>query len=79
MIYNIHIINTHSCQNVNHIVNRFLIFNIMYRKIHKHLIKFLKNYRYAYINGTFIINFKYIQLMINLFTTYVVKFNKLTK
>ena len=38
----------HSCQNVNCIMNRFLIFlyRILYRKvyykIHKHLIKFIK-------------------------------------
>ena len=34
----------HSCQNVNRIVNRFLIFSyrIVYRKIHKHLLKFIK-------------------------------------
>ena len=37
----------HNCQNVNRIMNRFLIFlyrvsyRIMYRKIHKHLIKFI--------------------------------------
>ena len=76
---------THSCQNVNRIVNRFLIFlyrvsyRIVYRKIHKHLIKFIKNYKYTYIKGIFIINFKYIQLMTNLFITYVIIFNKLTK
>ena len=38
----------HSCQNVNRIVNQFLIFSyrisyrIMYRKIHKHILKFIK-------------------------------------
>ena len=56
----------HSCQNVNRIVKRFLIFlyrvsyRIVYRKIYKHLIKFIKNYRYTYIKGIFIINFEYI-------------------
>ena len=75
----------HGCQNVNCIVNRFLIFSyrvsyrIVYRKIHKHLIKFIKIYKYTYINGIFIINFKYIQLMTNLFIIYVIIFNKLTK
>ena len=76
---------THSCQTVNFIVNRFFIFSyhelchIVYRKIHKHLIKFIKIYSYTYINGIFIINFKYIQLITNLFITYVIIFNKLTK
>ena len=51
----------------------------MYHKIHKHLIKFIKNYKYTYIKGIFIINFEYIQLMTNLFITYVIIFNKLTK
>ena len=75
----------HSCQNMNCIANQFLIFSyrisyhIVYRKIHKHLIKFIKNYKYTYINGIFIINFEYIQLMTNLFMTYVIIFNKLTK
>ena len=60
----------HSYQNVNCIVNQFLIFKyrvsyhiiyrIVYRKIHKHLIKFIKNYKYTYIKGIFIINFEYI-------------------
>ena len=67
----------HSCQNVNHIVNRFfIIFCIVYRKIYKHFIKFIKNYRYTYINGIFIINFEYIQLIINLIITYAIIFNK---
>ena len=57
----------------------FWFFLIVYRKIHKHLIKFIKNYRYAYIKGIFIINFEYIQLMTNLFITYIIIFNKLTK
>ena len=65
---------------MNHIVNRFLIFlyrvlyHIMYHKIHKHLIKFIKNYKYIciYIWGIFIINFEYIQLMTNLFITYII-------
>ena len=48
-------------------------------KIYKHLINFIKNYRYTYINGIFIINFEYIQLMTNLFITYAIIFNKLTK
>ena len=39
----------------------------------------MRNYRYTYINGIFIINFKYVQLMTNLFITYVVIFNKITK
>ena len=39
----------------------------------------MRNYRYTYINGIFIINFEYIQLMSNLFITYVIIFNKLTK
>ena len=75
----------HSCQNVNRIVNRFLIFlhrisyRIVHHKIHKHLIKFIKNYKYTYIKGIFIINFEYIQLMTNLFITYVIIFNQLTK
>ena len=69
----------HSCQNVNRTVNRFFIFCIMYHKIHKHLIKFIKNYRYTYIKGIFIISFEYIQLITNLFITYVIIFNKLTK
>ena len=74
----------HSCQNVNHIVNQFLMFLyhvsycIVYCKIHKHLIKFIKNYRYTYIKDMFIINFEYIQLLTNLFITYVI-INKLTK
>ena len=74
----------HSCQNVNRIVNQFLIFLyhisycIVYRKIHNHLIKFIKNYRYTYIKDVFIINFEYIQLMTNLFITCVI-INKLTK
>ena len=69
---------------MNSIINRFFIFpyyvsyGIMYRQIHKHLIKSIKYYRYTYINSIFIINFKYIQLMTNLFITYVI-FNKLTK
>ena len=64
---------THSYQNVNLIVNRFLIFSyrisyyIVYHKIHKHLIKFIKNYKYTYIKDIFIINFEYIQLMTNFF------------
>ena len=68
----------HHSQNVNRIINRFLIFSyrvsyrIVYRKIHKHLIKFIKNYKYTYIKGIFIINFEYIQLMTNLFITYVI-------
>ena len=51
---------------MNRIMNRFLIFSycvsyrIMYHKIHKNLIKSIKNYRYTYINGIFIINFEYI-------------------
>ena len=75
----------HSCQNVNHIVNEFLIFlyrilyRIVYHKIHEHLIKFIKNYKYTYIKGIFIINFECIQLMTNLFSTYVMIFNNLTK
>ena len=75
----------HSCQNVNRIVNQFLIFlyrisyRIVYRKIHKHLIKFIKNYKYTYIKGIFIINFEYIQQMTILFITYVIIFNQLTK
>ena len=75
-----------SCQNVNHIMNRFFIFflyrisyHIVYCKIHKHLIKFIKNYRYTYIKGISIINFKYVPLMTNLFITYVIISNKLTK
>ena len=50
---------------MNHIVNRLFIFSycisyrIVYRKTHKHLIKFIKNHRYAYIEGIFIINFEY--------------------
>ena len=74
----------HSCQNVNCIVNQFLIFLyrtsycIVYHKIHKYLIKFIKNYRYTYIKDVFIINFEYIQLMTNLFITCVI-INKLTK
>ena len=73
--------NNHSCQNVN----RFLIFlycisyRIVYRKIHKYLIKFIKIYRYTYVNSIFIINFKHIQLITNLFIIYVIIFNKLTK
>ena len=57
----------HSCQNVNRIMNRFLIFSyhvsyhIVYRKIHNYLIKFIKNYKYTYIKGIFIINFECIQ------------------
>ena len=45
----------HSCQIVNRIVNRFFIFmyhvsyRIVYRKIHKHYIKFIKHYTYTYI------------------------------
>ena len=76
---------SHSCQNMNRIVNRFLIFLycvsycIMYCKIHKHLIKFIKKYKYTYIKRIFIINFEYIQLMTNLFITYIIIFNKLTK
>ena len=76
---------THSCQNMNRIANQFLIFlyhvsyRIVYRKIHKHLIKFIKNYKYTYIKGIFIINFEYIQLMTILFITYIIIFNKLTK
>ena len=66
-------------------MNRFLIFLyrvsycVVYRKMHKHLIKFIKNYKYTYIKGILIINFEYIQLMTNLFITYVIIFNKLTK
>ena len=48
-------------------------------KIYKYLIKIIKNYKYTYKNGIFIINFKYVQLMTNLFITYVVIFNKITK
>ena len=48
------------------------MYRIVYRKIHKYLIKFIKNYKYTYIKGIFIINFEYIQLMINLFITYVI-------
>ena len=54
-------------------MNRFLIFpyrglyRIVHLKIHKHLIKFIKKYRYTYIKGIFIINFEYIQPMTNLF------------
>ena len=79
----------HSYQNVNCIVNQILIFSyrvsyhimyrIVYRKIHKHLIKFIKNYKYTYTKGIFIINFEYIQLITNLFITYLIIFNKLTK
>ena len=47
--------------------------------MHKHLIKFIKNYKYTYIKGIFIINFECIQLMTNLFSTYVMIFNNLTK
>ena len=50
-------------------------------KIHKYLIK-LKNKNkniYICIKGIFIINFKYIQLMTNLFITYIIIFNKLIK
>ena len=36
-------------------------------------------YIYIYIKGMFIINFEYIQPMTNLFITYVITFNKLTK
>ena len=60
------IIYIHSCQKVNLIVNWFLIFlyhvlnHIVYCKIHKHLINFIKNYKYTYIKGIFIINFEYI-------------------
>ena len=42
------------------IINWFFIFRIVYGKIYKYLIKFIKNYRYTYINGIFIINFEYI-------------------
>ena len=76
----------HSCQNVNRIVNQFFIFmyyvsyHIVYCKIHKCLINFLKkNYRYTYTKGILITNFEYIQLMTNLFITYEIIFNKLTK
>ena len=42
--------------------------------------KFLKkNYRYTYTKGILITNFEYIQLMTNLFITYEIIFNKLTK
>ena len=54
-------------------------FCIVYHKIRKHLIKSIKNYRYTYIKGIFIINFEYIQIMSNLSITYVIIFNKLTK
>ena len=70
----------HSCQNVN----RFLIFlyrksnRIVYRKIHKHLLKFTNNYKYTYIKDIFIVNFEYIQQITNLFITYIIIFNKLT-
>ena len=70
---------------MNRIVNRFFIFlyrvsyRIVYRKIYKNLIKFIKNDKYTYIKGIFIINFEYIQLMTNLFITCVVTFNKVTK
>ena len=66
-------------------MNRFLFFpysvsyRIVYRKIHKHLLKLIKNYRYTYIKCIFVINFEYIQLMTNLFITYVIIFNKLNK
>ena len=50
----------YSCQNVNRIVNRFLIFpyrivsyliiSCIIRYI-KNLIKFIKNYKYTYIKG----------------------------
>ena len=46
---------SHSCQIVNRIGNRFFIFmyrvsyRIVYRKIHKHDIKFIKHYTYTYI------------------------------
>ena len=55
----------------------FWFFRIVYHKIHKHLIKFIKDYKYTYMK--FIINFEYIQLMTNLFIIYVIIFNKLTK
>ena len=51
----------------------------MYRKIHKHLIKSIKNHKYTYIKGIFIINFEYIQLITNFFIIYVIIFNKQTK
>ena len=57
----------------------FNFFHIVYSKIHKHLIKFIKNYKYTYIKGIFIINLEYIQLMTNLFINYVIIFNKLIK
>ena len=51
---------THSCQNMNRIVNRFLIFSyrisyyIVYHKIHKHLIKFINIHIYkGYIHYNF--------------------------
>ena len=52
---------------------------IVYCKKHENLVKFIKNYKYTYIKGIFIINFEYIQLMTNLFITYVIIFNMLTK
>ena len=39
----------------------------------------MKKYKYTYLKGIFIINFEYIQLITNLFITYVIIFNKLTK
>ena len=52
----------------------FLYFRIVYYKIHKHLIQFIKKIIDIHIKGIFIINFEYIQLMTNLFITYVIIF-----
>ena len=44
----------------------------MYRKIHKHLIKFIKNYIY-------IINLEHMQIITNLIFSYAIIFNKIKK
>ena len=57
----------------------FSVSYIVLYKIHKHLIKFIKNYRWAYVRSIFIIDFECIQPITDLFITYVIIFNKLTK
>jgi hypothetical protein len=51
-------------------------YHIVYCKIYKHFIKFIKNYRYTYVNGILIINLEHIQIITNLIITYAMIFNK---
>ena len=50
---------------------------IMYNKIHKHYIKFMKNYKFTYLNGIFIIKLEHIQLMSTLIIIYAITFDQI--